>query len=54
MTHTLPGKASATVALAIALTVVLPLVAGAAYLWHERGWLILVDLSTVAAHSLCL
>lgn len=52
--HSLTRNLPATLALTVAATVVLPLVAGATYLWHERGWLILVDLSTVAAHALCL
>ena len=38
----------------IATALVLPLVAGASYLWAERGFLILIDLANSGIAAFCL
>ena len=38
----------------IGLTLTLPLVAGATYLWSERGLVILIDLANTGIAALCL
>ncbi len=38
----------------IAVVMVLPLVAGATYLWADRGMVILIDLANSSIAALCL
>ena len=38
----------------LAAAITLPLVAGATWLWAERGWLILIDLASISVHGFCL